>query len=78
MKDRPKQAFISGQKGFGDCEYGFFYHIQELGFKGLGFRQSWIWVFIAKNGESFAISYFVIVEFFTFDTFTLLSFHFAR
>jgi len=41
-------------------------HIQELGFKGLGFRQSWIWVFIAKSGESFAISYFVIVELFHF------------
>ncbi len=52
--------------------------IQELGFKGLGFRQSWIWVFIAKSGESFAISYFVFVEHFTFGASTLLFFHFAR
>jgi hypothetical protein len=34
----PSHIFISGKKGFGDSRYDFFNHIQELGFKGLGFR----------------------------------------
>jgi hypothetical protein len=58
----------------------FFNHIQELGFKGLGFRQSLDMGFHHKErvGRALQFSYFVVVELFTFGASTLLSFHFAR
>jgi hypothetical protein len=43
-------------------------HIQELGFKGLGFRQSWIWVFIAKSVLSLCKITLLPWSFRTFDS----------
>jgi hypothetical protein len=57
----------------------FFNHIQELGFKGLGFRQSLHMGFHHKEwGDLCNFHILLLFELFTFGASTLLSFHFAR